>query len=177
MIRNIALLSYLPPYMKEYKELQVIFKAEDPEIEAVQENIQEVLNNIFIGTADEYGISRFEKILGIIPSVEDTIESRRQRILFRWNDKSPYTIGYLNEKLRELCGNDYLVELNGYCLTVTVHLNKYGEIANVHKLLCDILPCNIQWEIINNSAAENSINYAECQLVHTVMTIQCETGG
>ncbi len=174
MKREITLISYLPPYMKEYKELRALFKAENPEAEAVQENIFGVLNNIFISTADEYGIARFEKILGIMPSAEDTLESRRQRILFRWNNKSPYTMPYLHEKLRELCGNDYMIELNGYHLAVTVHLNRYGETANVHKLLCDILPCNIQWEITNNSTAGNDINYAECQLVHTVMTIHCE---
>ena len=81
MIREVDLVSYLPPYLQEYnQETVAALEAENPEFRLIWEASDRVLYNEFIATADEYGISRFEKILNILPSKEDTLESRRARV-------------------------------------------------------------------------------------------------
>ena len=80
MIRNVDLVSYLPPIMAEFQEYRVTLEAENPEFVLVWNATDQVLQNEFIATADEYGISRFEQILNILPSKEDTLESRRSRV-------------------------------------------------------------------------------------------------
>ena len=76
MIREVDLVSYLPPYLQQYnQETVAALEAENPEFRLIWEASDRVLYNEFIATADEYGISRFEKILNILPSKEDALES------------------------------------------------------------------------------------------------------
>lgn len=96
---KVDLVSYLPPFMADFKEITVTLKAENPEFVLVWVAAEQVLQNEFIETADEYGISRFEKILNILPSKEDTLESRRSRVQARWFNTVPYTMKALISKL------------------------------------------------------------------------------
>ena len=85
MIRDVDFVDYyLPPFMQKYKEPVAAMKAEEPEFQIVWKAVDRILYNHFISTADEYGISRFEKMLGIYPSSEDTLESRRSRVQSKW---------------------------------------------------------------------------------------------
>lgn len=63
MIRDVDLVSYLPPYLVGYEENHATLEAENPEFILVWNAADRVLYNEFIETANEYGISRFEKIL------------------------------------------------------------------------------------------------------------------
>ena len=92
MIRQVDLVSYLPPFMKAYKEPVAALDAENPEFYLMWSAVDRVLRNRFIETADEYGLSRYEKMLGIYPSAEDTLESRRSRVRSKWFNKIPYTM-------------------------------------------------------------------------------------
>ena len=82
-MRDVDLVSYLPPFMADYKEIRETLKAEDPEFRLIWDASQSVLYNEFIMTADEYGISRYEKMLDLYPAKEDTLESRRAKVLIR----------------------------------------------------------------------------------------------
>ena len=146
MVREVDLVSYLPPFMAEYKEIDAALKAEDPEFVLVWQAADRVLRNEFIETADEYGIARFEAILNILPSSEDTLESRRARVLSRWFSSIPYTERVLIERLTGICGTnnftltrDYL----NYHLEIEVDLELFGQIEELERLLDEMLPCNI----------------------------------
>ena len=89
MSREINLVSYLPEFMQQYKEPVATLDAENPEFVLLWKNAEKILYNRFISTADEYGISRFESLLGIYPARTDSIEVRRQRVLLRWYNKLP----------------------------------------------------------------------------------------
>ncbi|MEG2434073.1 MAG: putative phage tail protein, partial [Acinetobacter sp.] len=106
MIREVDLVSYFPQFLQEYKEQNSALTAENPEFTIIWDATDRVLKNEFISTADEYGISRFEKILDILPYAEDTLESRRARVQSRWFTSIPYTIKSLLAKLVALCGEN-----------------------------------------------------------------------
>ena len=63
MAREIDLLGYWMPVLRQLKEFKEIAKAETPELKYILEQIERTLNNMFIETADEYGIKRFEDIM------------------------------------------------------------------------------------------------------------------
>lgn len=155
MVREVDLGSYLPPFMAEFKELGVTLEAENPEFVLVWKATDRVLKNEFIESADEYGITRFEKLLGIHPAEDDTLESRRSRVSFRWFLKLPYTMQVLLQKLTILCGDtDFMLTHNfsvGYTLTLETDLELFGQVEELERVLGDIVPCNI---IINT---ENKI--------------------
>lgn len=146
MIREVDLVSYLPPTLQEYKEQKNTLTAENPEFTIVWNAADRVLYNEFISTADEYGIARYEKILGILPFAEDTLESRRVRVQSRWFTAIPYTIKSLVVKLVTLCGDSgFSLEkkFEIYHLEIRTNLELYRQVEELEKLLGAVIPCNI----------------------------------
>ena len=152
MIRNVDLVSYLPQFMKEYKEPVAALEAENPEFVLIWSASDRVLKNKFIETADEYGISRYERMLNIHPSSEDTLESRRSRIRSKWFNKIPYTLKVLLQKLEVLCDTDFTLTNNfteGYTLTLLTDLELYGQVEELERIINTMTPCNIVFESNN----------------------------
>lgn len=146
MTREIDLVSYLPPFLAEFKEIAVTLEAENPEFVLVWNAAERVLKNEFIETADEYGISRFEKILDILPSNEDTLESRRVRVQARWFNSIPYTMKSFLAKLIALCGDsDFKVtkEYQNYKVEILTNLELFGQVEELEHIIKSIIPCNI----------------------------------
>ena len=54
------ILNHYPPVIKQIKEMQQIAKAEDIEFSKLNVSINEVIRNMFVFTADETGVMRFE---------------------------------------------------------------------------------------------------------------------
>lgn len=158
MIREVDLISYLPSYLTEYQELTHTLAAENPEFELVWKAADQVLKNEFIATADEYGISRFEKMLHIFPSKEDSLESRRERVQSRWLDAVPYTMRMLLKRLISLCGEtDFQLTGNfeqGYTLILETSLKEFGKVAELEKIIASMLPCNITTSVHNETYAD-----------------------
>ena len=131
MIREVDLVSYLPPFLAEYQETNLTLTAENPEFALVWKAADQVLTNEFIATADEYGISRFEKLLGIFPSKGEELESRRQKVQLKWAATLPYTLKHLQEVLASVLGAGGfeidIPQLQEYKLYVSL-INKTDEI-------------------------------------------------
>lgn len=145
-MKTVDLVSYLPPFMAEFKEISVTLEAENPEFVLVWNAAEQVLRNEFIETADEYGISRFEKILNILPSKEDTLESRRSRIQARWFNTVPYTMKALISKLIALCGDsdfEIIKEYDVYKITILTNLELFGQVEELEHIIDNMIPCNM----------------------------------
>lgn len=146
MLREADLLSYLPPFMQEYREIVAALTAENPEFNVILRNANNALDNEFITTADETGIRRFEKLLGILPSEYDTLETRRTRVLLLWFISLPYTLRMLIKMLTVLCGGmDFTVEkdFDAYYIRVITHFRLYSQILQLRKLLKEMIPANM----------------------------------
>ena len=146
MNRQVDLLSYLPPFLQEFKENRETLNAENPEFILVWNGADRVLKNEFIETADEYGISRFEQILKISPLNPDTLERRRRRVMLRWLDRIPYTLRAFLERLSEICkGSDFSVvkEYLKYKISITADLEEAGQTEELDRLIEEMMPCNM----------------------------------
>lgn len=153
MIREVDLVSYLPPYLQQYnQETVAALKAENPEFRLIWEASDRVLYNEFIATADEYGISRFEKILNILPSKEDTLESRRARVQSRWFTEIPYTLKALISKLIALCGDsnfEITKDFLYYKIGIETNLELFGQVEELEHIIEAMLPCNMVVDSVN----------------------------
>lgn len=152
MSREINLIDYLPPFLQGYREMQAIMTAENPEFQAVSDEGQVVLDNTFIMHCDERGIARFESMLGIYPLPTDTLESRKVRVLTRWNDVVPYTLKAFISKLSTLQGDSNIqitIYNDQYKIKVVTHLEKQGQQDDLAYLFRTVLPCNLVVESIN----------------------------
>lgn len=155
MIREVDLVSYLPAYMKEYDESVAALKAENKEFYLIWTATDRCLHNRFISTADEYGISRFEQMLGISPSVTDDLETRRIRVYNRWNIAIPYTMRTLLKRLISLLGEkEFTIRgkfSDSYELTVTVYTD-CPQIDELEYTLSEMVPMNIVTNVIYENA-------------------------
>lgn len=166
MIRDVELESYLPEYLKGYREIANTLKAENPEFKLLWENVDRLLKNCFIDTADEYGISRMEKMIGITPSDLDTLETRRIRVQALWWNPTPYTIRAFIKKLEELCKEgSFEVDksrLEEYFIGIRTNLWQYGEVDSLRRLVNGMVPANMRVEILNEIVTQTcaAIAYA-----------------
>lgn len=164
MIRKVDLVSYLPLFMQSYEEPAAALEAENPEFWSAWDAADRVLYNRFLSTADEYGISRFEKMLGISPSVDDTLDMRRMRVGNRWFNKLPYTIKMLSLKLSECLEGKYNFDIyadfhNTYDMTVTIYASDDVRAEEVKHLLNIMVPVNIAADIIYESVTSKAFLY------------------
>ena len=146
MVREVSLLLYLPQFIQEYKEIKHIMNVENPEIQSLEDETEFLKDNQFILYCNEDGISRFEKLLGIKASADDTLKSRISRVTVRWNDTIPYTWKVLMQKLNTICGAgnyELLADFDNYTLTVKTHLNLYGATDDLDNILDYMIPCNL----------------------------------
>lgn len=144
------LYDYLPMLMKSFGEMKEIFKSVQIETDEMENGIRFVLNNAFIETADEYGIAKYEKVLGILPSDDDDLEVRRMRVKIRWNDYLPYTVATLREKLDTICGVGMYtlsMDLENYQIDVLTQLVSSTILDEVTMLLEKILPAEMVYSV------------------------------
>lgn len=173
MVREVNLLDYLPPFMKEYAEMQQIMNAEQPDVQALEDESEIIKNNQFIQSCNLTGISKFEKLIGIVPSADDTLESRINRVLVRWNDTVPYTWKTLLNKLDTLCGGsdnyEIIRKLDEHKLEITTHLDLYGQVEELNYFLSYMLPASMVLDAKNklfidlNATARVAAGIVNCE--------------
>lgn len=149
MIRTVNLLDYLPPFMREYRELQYIMSAEQPECQVLCDSSETVKDNQFITTSNENGIARFEKMLGITPVSGEPLSDRKAKALAKWIDSIPYTMEVLKKKLDALFGEGNHTETldnANFTISVDVEISGSSLIQTLDELLTNILPANLLWD-------------------------------
>lgn len=152
MVREVDLVSYLPLFLQQYQEPNSTLTAENPEYTIVWNAADRVFKNEFIATADEYGISRYEEMLDILPFEEDTLESRRSRVQARWFTAIPYTMVTLLMKLTTLCGdNNFIVKKKfaTYQIYLETDLELFGQVEELERALLTMMPCNLVCNVQN----------------------------
>lgn len=174
------LIDYLPPIMQNFTEIKQITKVEQTEVNSLDFEIGRVLDNAFIEDCDEYGIKKYEKLVGVTPTAQDTLESRKSRVLIRWNDFIPYSYRVLIRKLNIFCGvNNYDIsgDLKNYELFISTHLSIVGQTTELEKMLDKMLPVPIVFTLFNDLEYE-LIGHAHSHGVTVeskVITINSET--
>lgn len=164
MLRNVELVSYLPPFMQDFKELRSALESENIEFSLVWNAADKALSNEFISTADEYGISRFEKMLGISPLPEDSLENRRRRVQTQWLNNVPCTMKGLIKKLIVLCGDaDFTIteKFINYLIEIEVKRQGafFGNPEELDNLMYKMLPCNMLYGFCLSTELPVSINF------------------
>ncbi len=136
------ILNHYPPVIKQIKEMQQIAKAEDIEFSKLNVSINEVIRNMFVFTADETGVMRFEKLLGIKPKAAQSLDDRKIYILSMMNRRkmslselmamlSNYSEGITI--LNDIANMEMIVEIN----------TDAGSLDMLNKIIDEILPLNI----------------------------------
>lgn len=147
MSRTVDLWHYLPDFLKDFRELNILFDAEQPEFQLMAENTDGFCENLFIKTAHEEGLAAYEKILNIKPNAGDDLESRRNVVLSRWYDAMPFTVRALKARIGIIQGNDdvqvFIDPDDPFLLHTICHMEQPGQIETLTYILSSMVPANM----------------------------------
>ncbi len=139
------LIEYIPPFLKDVREYNRIFNAEDIELRNLDEDIKALLTEVIVKTAKSYGLDRYEKIYNI-KNTSNNINARRAMILTRMNNRVPFTYKWLYSQLVENFGEDGFeinLDYNNYFLEIVIY-GLSSEVADILiQNLYEKLPANL----------------------------------
>lgn len=139
------LIEYLPPFLKNVREFNEIFEAEDFELENLKNEIQKILKEVIVREAESYGLEKYEKIYNIT-NIAQTVEARRVNILFKMNNRIPFTLKWLINTLNEAIGeNNYKIDIfnNQYIVKIGINHTYKDSAKELNKDLIQQLPANL----------------------------------
>lgn len=139
------LMDQLPDWFKPVLEYIAIMYGGSVELARLDEDAEQIRLNDHIQTADATTIRYWERFLGIASSAGDTLDYRRDRVMMRINQTVPYTVWHLRERLTELYGEDYTLEVNPEeCwIRIIVTSDRYGAISLLHDLIYSYVPAHL----------------------------------
>lgn len=153
------ILNHYPPAVKQIKEIQQIAKAEDIEFAKLNASTKKVIQNMFVITADEAGVRRFEKLLGIKPKAAQSLEDRKMYIISKTNNRK-MSISELEVMLAQWCKSVRLLcDANAGEIIVQIEESTIS-IDMIDRMLEEILPVNVYYSFttkIRNAAANKMI--------------------
>lgn len=139
------LLDYWPPVIRSIRDMQEIARVQQPIIDELWDSVSWLMENQFIDTATEEGVSQWEKELDIVPNSTDTLRQRKARLKIKWVPHNRFTMPWLYEWLCSATGrNDIkypVVPENTYGLLV--HLPSDTDWQTIFSDLIRYKPCNI----------------------------------
>ncbi len=139
-----------PEHVYNIREIRVCLDVGDIVGQKLEEACQELEDNLFIATAQESGIARREKILGITPLDTESLEDRRLKVMLNWYDKPPYTIWTLRRRLDASLGEgNYVltIDYENQMLECLIELTRKSMFKSVQNLFEELLPLDIIFNV------------------------------
>ena len=96
--------SYYPEVIKAIEEYQAIINSEYPEIELLGEKTDNVLENAYLITMNEFRINQWENILGIVPFPGSSLQDRREVIMARIKGQGKLNTALINTIVKTFTG-------------------------------------------------------------------------
>lgn len=150
MARTADILSYLPPVLREVYEMQAVAQGENSALNDLWQGTEDLMNDQFIDSATENGVSRWEKMLLLTPKDTDTLPERKFRVKSALSGRLPFTIWVLREQLDALCGAgnyELTVDHAAYKVTVLLALAAQQNFEAAQEMLYNMLPANLVIEV------------------------------
>lgn len=144
--REPAVQKYYPDVIAPAKEFKELANAENPEFSFSADCLWKWFSATFVYYADEDGLERWESMLGIIPSANQSISGRRENILFKINNRVKYTERTLKNIYDMIYGTDSVipeVHENQYELVLSLSKDAIWEAEKVKIYARSIVPANL----------------------------------
>ena len=173
-----TLLEYLPPFLREYYEFKQLCKSGDIEVSSIDKAVDWNFDSAFISDCDATVLSKYERLLGIIPTSNQSIENRRNNVLLQWNTVASMTLPQFISKLQEYCGKD-----NIYVDTSREQFYQLVLWLNIHKVDVPIikdfvdtwLPMNVNYTLNGKTEIEERLKIGFLTKVEKANIISVES--
>jgi hypothetical protein len=152
--------SYYPEVIRSIQEFKAIVDSESHEFEDFAVTRESVLNNAYLSTMDELRVVEWEKILGIRPLDNSTIDDRRDTIVARIRGQGKLNTELINKIVNTFTGGsaDAWVE-NGvlYVAVTPSPNNKNYRFKNVEQEIAKKVPAHLGFQISRTYYTWNDI--------------------
>jgi hypothetical protein len=142
----------LPNVYEGIVEFEEIKNNIDSEIGIFKKTMTTIANDIYVETADETGIQRYEKILGILPSAADDLEARRRKIMAKFRDKPPIndlTIIAISETFLGVKVDIKKYDNRRYYFEILYRNNtELVDATPLEKRLREVIPANMSFKVL-----------------------------
>lgn len=98
---------YIPEFLYDPPEIKYPSQAIDTQIKLLWDAENKRFRNHIIDSCDEDGIKVYEKILGITPDPDATLQDRRDYAKMMWNFSVPFSERYFLNYLEGICEEDF----------------------------------------------------------------------
>ena len=140
-----VIINHYPPVIKQIKEMQQIARAEDIEFEKLKAVTTQTIRNMFVYTADETGVKRFETVFKITPKASQSLDDRKAYILSMMNRRK-MSLSELTAMLSNYSeGIELLNDFSNMEMIVTINTDA-GSLETLNNIIDEILPLNIYFE-------------------------------
>lgn len=173
-----TLLEYLPPFLREYYEFKQLCKSGDIEVSSINKAVDWNFDSAFISDCDATVLSKYERLLGIIPTSSQSIENRRNKVLLQWNTVASMTLSQFISKLQEYCGKDniYVDTSREQFYQLVLWLNIHEVDVPIIKDFVDTwLPMNVNYTLNGKTEIEESLKIGFLTKVEKANIISVES--
>lgn len=145
MERVLDLAGYVPEFLREIREFQQLYGAQESELKRMYGKMDELWKDSLIPSATILGIKRFENMMGLKSYPGDTLEERRASVALKWNQQLPYTLPRLRERLEVVVGDHYAlwVRDSAYELELQVIDQPYRVLQDLRDMARQMIPANL----------------------------------
>ena len=141
-----SLIEHLPPRYSNVNEFNAIFDAATPEVSVLEHLIDDAYNNTFIGTTQEIGVSRLERIMNVFPLPDDTLEKRRATLVSKSIGIDASTKKSLQKYVKTILGDDLVsmtIDTATHTVTVRMNLSSKNKAQVLREKMRALIPANM----------------------------------
>ena len=158
----------LPRVLEGIPDLEQFYEACDEQFSRLSDDVESLEDDLFFEDMGESRVTRWEKMLALTPSEDETLEERRFRVQTKVLDKLPYTYRVILSELRALAGDAELTIIdteNGPEVSVSVSLSNQSMLSAIANVLDIKMPLNMAYklEVMYNTHGE-LVTYTHDQL-------------
>lgn len=161
---KVELKKELPRFYDDIRDFQELLKVEAKELAAIDSQMNEVVDQLFIETAT-WGLARWEKIFGILADESKPIEQRRSVLKSKIRGAGVTTVALVKEVAESWYNGEIEVAEESGRVAIKFHSN-YGvpsNLSDVEKALREIIPAHLLIEYL--------FTYLLIKDIHNVKTI------
>lgn len=130
-----AIKDNLPDFITEIKQMADLIRAEQPELDRIEEKAAASLEEFFAGTFTDATAEKWEELMGFSPAPAWEIERRRERVRARLLSTSPMSKAEFQAIVENAAGTEVQITEDADNYTITI---KFIGIYGVSPYLEDI---------------------------------------
>ena len=168
-------MSYLPPFYGDIREFRELAKTVNEELSLLKREINFVLGEQFIQTAEKT-LKWREAEFGIVANSNETLQFRRERLIERKSRKPPITLRSLRDRLNVYIGTTEaeIERVPGeYAFVIRIPAVDGFKYKDIQQLIEQLKPANMEYiqnpfglesVRITETSTEKKISYARAGL-------------